>query len=94
MDNIKNDHYYLEKVKTDIGFIVAHMKDVDLQVRKGDSHLVESITKFSKLICLLPKKKEAAKCCSLNDNYLVVTALVSFVSVFAKSSSIVETGKS
>lgn len=31
MDNTKNDHYYLEKIKTDIGFIVTHMKDVDLQ---------------------------------------------------------------
>ncbi len=31
MDNTKNDQYYLEKIKTDIGFIVAHMKDVDLQ---------------------------------------------------------------
>lgn len=62
--------------------------------KKGARHLVESITKFSKLICLLSKKKEAAKCCSLNDNYLVITALVSLVSAFAKSSSIVETEKS
>ncbi len=31
MDNIKNDHYYLEKIKKDIAFIVIHMKNVDLQ---------------------------------------------------------------
>ena len=29
MDNTKNDHYYLDKIKTDIAFIVAHMKDVN-----------------------------------------------------------------
>ena len=32
MDNIKNDHYYLEKIKKDIAFIVIHMKDVDLEI--------------------------------------------------------------
>ena len=31
MDNTKNDHYYLVKNKTDLAFIVAHMKDVDAQ---------------------------------------------------------------
>jgi uncharacterized protein with HEPN domain len=31
MDNTKNDNYYLEKIKSDIVFIVEHMKDVDLQ---------------------------------------------------------------
>ena len=29
MDNTKNDHYYLDKIKTDLAFIVAHMKDVE-----------------------------------------------------------------
>ncbi len=27
MDNTKNDHYYLEKIKKDIAFIVIHMKN-------------------------------------------------------------------
>ena len=31
MDNTKNDRYYLDKIKSDISFIVAHMKDVDAQ---------------------------------------------------------------
>jgi hypothetical protein len=31
MDNTKNDHYYLDRIKTDIAFIVAHMKGVDAQ---------------------------------------------------------------
>ena len=32
MDNIKNDNYYLEKIKKDIAFIVIHMKNVDLNI--------------------------------------------------------------
>ena len=32
MDNIKNDKYYLDKIRTDIEFINAHMKDVDLNI--------------------------------------------------------------
>ena len=43
MDNTKNDHYYLEKIKTDIGFIVAHMKDVDLQELNENEVLLDSM---------------------------------------------------
>ncbi|MBE5845840.1 MAG: DUF86 domain-containing protein [Butyrivibrio sp.] len=43
MDNIKNDHYYLEKIKTDIEFIVAHMKSVDLQRLNEDEVLLDSM---------------------------------------------------
>ncbi len=32
MDNRKNDNYYLDKIRTDIAFIIAHMKDVDLNI--------------------------------------------------------------
>lgn len=43
MDNIKNDHYYLEKIKTDITFIVTHMKDVDLQDLNDNEVLLDSM---------------------------------------------------
>ncbi len=43
MDNIKNDHYYLEKIKPDIEFIVAHMKSVDLQRLNEDEVLLDSM---------------------------------------------------
>ena len=35
MDNTKNDHYYLDKIKTDLAFIVAHMKDVDGEAKRS-----------------------------------------------------------
>ena len=43
MDNTKNDHYYLEKIKTDVAFIVAHMKDVDLQELNENEVLLDSM---------------------------------------------------
>ena len=43
MDNTKNDHYYLEKIKADIGFIVEHMKDVDLQGLNENEVLLDSM---------------------------------------------------
>ena len=43
MDNTKNDHYYLEKIKTDIGFIVTHMKNIDLQELNENEVLLDSM---------------------------------------------------
>lgn len=43
MDNTKNDHYYLEKIKTDISFIVKHMKDVDLKELNENEVLLDSM---------------------------------------------------
>ena len=43
MDNIKNDHYYLEKIKADISFVVMHMKDVDLKELNENEVLLDSM---------------------------------------------------
>ncbi|SFU75518.1 HepT-like ribonuclease domain-containing protein [Butyrivibrio sp. M55] len=43
MDNIKNDNYYLEKIKKDIAFIVIHMKDVDLKALNENEVLLDSM---------------------------------------------------
>lgn len=39
MDNTKNDKYYVDKIKNDISFIVAHMKDVDL-IELGENEVL------------------------------------------------------
>ena len=31
MDNIKNDHYYIQKLQHDLTFIVMHMRNVDIE---------------------------------------------------------------
>ena len=43
MDNTKNDSYYLNKIKTDIAFIVAHMQDVDAQELNDNEILLDSM---------------------------------------------------
>ena len=43
MDNTKNDHYYLDKIKMDLAFIVAHMKDVDAQELNDNEILLDSM---------------------------------------------------
>ncbi|MDD7176565.1 MAG: hypothetical protein SPG09_10545 [Lachnospiraceae bacterium] len=35
MDNVKNDHYYIQKIKQDLEFIVVHMQNVDLEQLEG-----------------------------------------------------------
>ena len=43
MDNIKNDDYYLNRILTDITFIVNHMKNVDLQELHDNEILLDSM---------------------------------------------------
>ena len=43
MDNYKNDTYYLDKIRTDMTFIIAHMKDVDLQELNNNEVLLDSM---------------------------------------------------
>lgn len=31
MDNIKNDHYYIQKLQQDLTFIATHMRNVDIE---------------------------------------------------------------
>lgn len=43
MDNIKNDHYYIQKIKQDLTFIVVHMKDVDIEELHTNEVLLDSM---------------------------------------------------
>ena len=43
MDNIKNDDYYLNRIITDITFIVNHMTNVDLQELHDTEILLDSM---------------------------------------------------
>ena len=43
MDNTKNDKYYIDKIKNDISFIVAHMKNVDLRELGENEVLLDSM---------------------------------------------------
>ena len=43
MDNVKNDHYYIQKIKKDLEFIVVHMQDVDLEELNRNEILLDSM---------------------------------------------------
>ena len=39
MDNVKNDCYYIRKIRNDLQFIVQHMKDVDIEELNANDDL-------------------------------------------------------
>ncbi len=43
MDNEKNDHYYIRKIRQDLEFIVVHMRDVDLDELNANEVLLDSM---------------------------------------------------
>lgn len=43
MDNVKNDNYYILKIRQDLEFIVIHMKDVDIEDLNENEILLDSM---------------------------------------------------
>ena len=43
MDNIKNDIYYVQKIRKDLEFIVEHMKNIDMKELNRDEVLLDSM---------------------------------------------------
>lgn len=43
MDNVKTDHYYIQKIRKDLEFIVKHMRDVDIEELNADEVLLDSM---------------------------------------------------
>lgn len=43
MDNIKNDTYYVEKIKNDLAFIIDHTKNIDQSRLEQDEVLLDSM---------------------------------------------------
>lgn len=43
MDNVKNDVYYVQKVKKDVQFIVVHMRGVDAEELGSNEVLLDSM---------------------------------------------------
>lgn len=43
MDNIKNDNYYIQKLKQDLTFIVLHMQSVDINELNKNEILLDSM---------------------------------------------------
>lgn len=43
MDNVKNDNYYILRIRQDLEFIVIHMKDVDIEELNENEILLDSM---------------------------------------------------
>ena len=43
MDNIKNNSYFIQKIRKDLEFIVTHMRDVDLEELNTNEILLDSM---------------------------------------------------
>lgn len=43
MDNIKNDTYYIQKVRNDLAFVVKHMQNVDVEELNANEVLLDSM---------------------------------------------------
>jgi len=61
MDNVKNDVYYVQKVKKDVQFIVVHMRGVDAEELDSNEVLLDSM-----LFRMIQISKNAKK---LSDEY-------------------------
>lgn len=63
MDNIKNDNYYIQKIRKDLEFIVKHMHDVDIEELNANEILLDSM-----LFRMIQLSENAKK---LSDDYRV-----------------------
>jgi len=43
MDNVKNDNYYIQKIRKDLEFIVIHMRETDLEELSANEVLLDSM---------------------------------------------------
>ena len=43
MDNVKNDVYFVQKIRKDLEFITAHMKSVEIEELNADEVLLDSM---------------------------------------------------
>ena len=43
MDNMKDDNYYIQRIRNDLEFMVIHMRNVDIEDLKKDEVLLDSM---------------------------------------------------
>ena len=43
MDNMKDDNYYIQRIRFDFEFMVVHMRDVDIENLNKDEVLLDSM---------------------------------------------------
>lgn len=61
MDNVKNDAYYIKRLKQDLEFVVTHMKNVDIEELNANEVLLDSM-----LFRMIQISENAKKNCQMN----------------------------
>lgn len=88
MDNIKNDQYYLEKIKNDLRFVIKHTSGKTKEQMENDEILLDSIMfriiqiseNIGKLTNLLKKEHSdvswvAIKVCAIKSSTIMATLI-------------------
>ena len=81
MDNIKNDNYYIQKIRKDLEFIIDHMKNVDIEELNGNEILLDSM-----LFRMIQLSENAKK---LSDGYKLMHGDVPWNAIYGFRNRIV-----
>jgi uncharacterized protein with HEPN domain len=81
MDNVKNDDYYIRKIKQDLEFIMLHMKNVDEEELNANEVLLDSM--LFRMIQLSENSKK------LSDEYKKVRVNVPWNAMYGLRNRIV-----
>ena len=81
MDNVKNDLYYIRKLREDLAFIVAHTKDITFEELGTNEILLDS------MLFRLIQVSESAK--KLSDDYKRTNPDIPWMAVYGLRNRIV-----
>lgn len=73
MDNVKNDAYYIQKIRKDLEFIVAHMRNVDLEELNVNEILLDSM--LFRMIQISENAKKLTEDYKMSHKYIPWSAL-------------------
>ncbi|MBP3900650.1 MAG: DUF86 domain-containing protein [Blautia sp.] len=81
MDNIKDDHYYVRKIKEDLTFIVKHMEKIDIEELSKHELLQDSM--MFRLIQISENAKR------LSDDYRDQHGIIPWTAIYGLRNRIV-----
>ena len=81
MDNVKNDAYYVKRLKQDLEFVVTHMKNVDIEELNANEVLLDSM-----LFRMIQIYENAKK---LSDEYKLHRGNVPWIAIYGLRNRIV-----
>lgn len=81
MDHVKNDNYYVQKIKQDLEFISKHMKNVGIEELNANEILLDSM-----LFRMIQISENARK---LSDGYIQARADIPWRALFGLRNRIV-----